>query len=137
MSAAWDRTTVVAYLNDRGVTADILGDADTVIYYRGLTEATLRAVDAAWPTKVEWQPWNACPGLTAILTAVAPVIAAHGGSIAYHGHLVFDRPDARLTVEGFHYEGSPAAARILKDRFRTADERTLSADDTRLYTWWD
>jgi hypothetical protein len=136
VSAAWDRTAVVAYLHDRGAMVDDQ-HTDTVVYYRGLTEEALRAVDAAWPTTVEWQPWNNCPGLAAILMTVAPVIAAHGGSIVYHGYLVFGRPDARLTVEGFHYEGSPAAAHVLKDRFRTADERTLSADDTRLYTWWD
>jgi hypothetical protein len=118
VSAAWDRTAVVAYLHDRGAMVDDQ-HTDTVVYYRGLTEEALRAVDAAWPTTVEWQPWNNCPGLAAILMTV------------------FGRPDARLTVEGFHYEGSPAAAHVLKDRFRTADERTLSADDTRLYTWWD
>ena len=95
MSAAWDRTAVVAYLHDRGAMVDDQ-HTDTVGYYRGLTEEALRAVDAAWPTTGEWQPWNNCPGLAAILMTVAPVIAAHGGSIVYHGYLVFDRPDARL-----------------------------------------
>lgn len=136
--SAWEREAVLAFLDDQGAMLDAEPwRTDAVVYYRGLSEAAIRAVDARWPGMVVWGSWNDCPGLAAMIEAIAPTLAARDGSVLYHGYVVFDRSDRRLTVEGFHYEGSAEGGRALKDRFRDADECDLSADGTRLRTWWD
>jgi hypothetical protein len=110
-------------------------------YFNGLKREGLEAVRALMPRFVDENAWNDTPPLEEILTALDEVVASFGGSYTLHGYAKFHH-QARLTVEGFEYQGSERGVGALVFKFRAADEVVIKSNrgpenESSVYVWWD
>jgi hypothetical protein len=121
--------------------ADVDERSQGMHYFNGLTRDGIESVRGFMPSFLDLNAWNDAPALDEMLTALDEVVATFGGSYTLHGYAKFGF-QARLTVEGFEYQGTERGVGALVYKYRKADEvvikgRPGEGHESAVYVWWD
>jgi hypothetical protein len=125
----------------RRFSADVDERSQGMHYFNGLTREGIESIDGFMPGYVDTQAWNETPALDEMLETLDEIVSSFGGSYTVHGYAKFDF-QARLTVEGFEYQGSERGVGALVYKYRKADEVVIKSrpgegHESAVYVWWD